>query len=556
MQIEVRIENVDKKIYVNIGAKLNEILRILFSEEVASRYVAAYVDNKIRELNMPIYENKSIRFVELDSTEGRRVYARSAIFLLQKAVRDVMGESTRVRVMHPIGSGYYVQINGEEVIEKIDVDRIKTRMHELVAANIAIVKEKIEFEDAIKLFVAQGREDKISLCRTRPRYWLTAYNLGGLYDYFYGAMLSSTSKIKVFDLEPFGGGVALLLPTSGDTTKVAPIIQTDKMFAVFKIYQRWIDILGVPTIGDLNERILAGEGGEVIKIAEALQEKLFSDLADKIYEQHDVQGVKLILIAGPSSSGKTTFAKRLSIQLSVLGLQPRQISLDDYFVEREQTPLDENGKYDFESLEAIDIDYFNRDLAALLAGDEVSLPRFDFVKGTKIDSGVKMKLNDRSILIVEGIHALNPGLTPSIERHDKFCIYASALTALSIDDTSVIHTTDNRLLRRIVRDNSFRGRTAQHTLSEWASVRRGEDRHIFPFQEEADVMFNTALLYEFSILKHFAEPLLLTVPANTNEYAEALRLRNFLSYFIELSDHELPPTSILREYLGGSSFSY
>lgn len=555
-QIKVSVENTHEKFHVAQGSTLGDLLNMVYAPAEASKYIAAYVNNKIKELDFQVFSSKSIRFIELNSTEGRRVYTRSLIFLMQKAVRDLLGEKAVLRVLHPVGRGSYCEIIGYQATAEL-AEQIKDRMAQLVAADIPITREKYELEEARQMLIAQGMSDKMSLMTTRPQYWVTIYNMAGLYGYFYGAMVTSTARLSVFDLVPYGDGFALMIPSKEDTSRADIFCMSEKLFSVFRRNQKWIDILGIPTIGGLNERILSvGGGSELIKIGEAVQEKVFSDLADIIYKENEERGVQLILIAGPSSSGKTTFSKRLSIQLSVLGFKPQAISIDDYFVDREHTPRDEKGDYDFECIEAIDVEYFNGDLSKLLDGQEVTLPRFDFVSGRKELSDKKLKLVDRSLLIVEGIHALNPALTPSIDDKGKFKIYASALTALSIDNTSVIHTTDNRLLRRIVRDNAYRGRSAFDTIRSWGSVRRGEDVHIFPYQEEADFMFNTALIFEFSVLKKYAEPLLLSVPANTDEYAEAMRLHKFLGYFTPLTDEQLPPTSLLREFVGGSSFDY
>lgn len=459
--------------------------------------------------------------------------------------------------MHPVGMGHYIEINNcQTVIEQEIIEKLLCRMRELVDAGISIVREKIELESAIELFKKQGREDKELLCKTRPHYWITIYNLAGTYGYFYGAMLHNTSMLKLFDIKRYGDGFVLLLHSKDNLNEVEEFHNEEKLYNVFQKHQQWIDIIGIPTIGELNQRIIAGDGGDIIKLAEALQEKEFSDLADTIYQRHKRDNLRIIFVSGPSSSGKTTFAKRLSVQLSVLGLKPHRISLDDYFVDRDRTPKDENGNPDFEALETVDLEYFNSDFSKLLSGETIELPRFDFKQGFKVASGNNLKLSDSSVVIVEGIHALNPRVSESIARKDKFFIYASALTALAIDNTSVIHTTDNRLLRRIVRDNQYRARDARLTIEQWMSVRRGEERYIFPYQEQADYMFNTALLYEFSILKHYAEPLLLQVPANCEAYAEAKRLRKFLSYFSDLNCEELPGNSLLREFIGGSNFKY
>ena len=390
-------------------------------------------------------------------------------------------------------------------------------------------------------------------CRQRPA---LPGNMGGLPGYFYGAMVVSTGYLKVFDLQAFGEGFVLQMPRRDDCTQVEPMKLEPKLFAVFQQNKEWADILQLSDVGSLNSRVLAGQASEMIKVGEALHEKTLARIADVILERHDKHGVKIVLVAGPSSSGKTTLSKRLSIQLRVLGLEPETISLDNYFVDREHTPLDENGNYNFEALEAVDVEAFNADLNRLFAGEKVEMPKFRFTDGKRYYDGTTLQLSDRSILIVEGIHGLNPALTPHVDDRLKYKIYASALTTLSLDNMSVVSTTDNRLLRRIVRDNKYRGRTAYDTIKGWGSVRRGEDKYIFPYQEQADVMVNTALFFEISILKQYALPLLRRVPANTPEYAEAMRLMKFLDYFVDIPDHELPPTSILREFLGGSSFQY
>lgn len=422
--------------------------------------------------------------------------------------------------------------------------------------NIPIVREKLMMSDVEKLYHGHGYDDKLALLETRPQYFVTVYNLAGLPGYFYGGMVTSTGYLNVFDLCSYGSGFVLQQPRRDDPTQVEPMRLEPKLFSVFQQNKEWSDILGVTDVGSLNSQVINGHEGRLIQVGEALQEKTFARIADRILELHDSNGLKIVFIAGPSSSGKTTFAKRLAIQLAVLGLKPRQISMDDYFVDREHTPLDADGNYDFESIDAIDIEAFNSDLIRLFSGERVQLPRFDFTTGQRTMDGKVLEMTPRSILLVEGIHGLNPALTPHIEGHMKYKIYASALTTLSLDDMSVISTTDNRLLRRLVRDSRYRGRSAYETLKGWQSVRRGEERYIFPYQEQADAMFNTALFFELSILKQYAQPLLVRVPANTPEYAEALRLLRFLDYFVEVSDRELPPTSILREFLGGSSFDY
>lgn len=552
--IQIYCENNDTTLYVDEGSTLEQALEML-ALRTESPVIACFADNRMKELNTRLYSPKSLRFVEMVSSDGMRVYARSLFFLLHKAVSDLYPKA-RLRVLYTAARGYYCEIEGAGPVGAEQVGEIRKRMRTLVELNLPIVREKLLFSDVEKLYRGCGFEDKVALLGTWPQCFVTVYNLGGLPGYFYGAMAVSTGVLTTFDLHAFGGGFVLQMPRRDDWTKVEPMRLEPKLFSVFQQNQEWSDILRIADVGSLNSRVLAGEAGELIKVGEALQEKTLARIADVIAERHRKSGLKIVLVAGPSSSGKTTLAKRLSIQLRVLGLEPQTISMDNYFVDREHTPRDENGDYDFESLGAVDVEAFNSDLNRLFAGEQVEMPKFRFTDGKRYYDGTTLQLNERSIVIVEGIHGLNPALTPHIEEHLKYKIYASALTTLSLDDMTVISTTDNRLLRRIVRDSKYRGRSAYDTIRGWGSVRRGEDKYIFPFQEQADVMVNTSLFFEISILKRYAQPLLGRVPANTPEFAEALRLSRFLDYFVEIPDRELPPTSILREFLGGSSFSY
>lgn len=552
--IQIYCENNGATLYVDEGATLSEILGKL-ALRTESPVVACFADNRMKELNTRIYSPKNLRYVELVSPDGMRVYARSLFFLLHKAVFDLYPEA-RLRVLYTAGRGYYCEIDGAGSIGDEQACAIRQRMQELVELDLPIVREKLLFSDMEKLYRAYRYDDKLALIGTRPQSFITVYYLGGLPGYFYGAMAVSTGVLKTFGLEAFGGGLVLLMPRQDDWSKAEPMRLEPKLFAVFQQNKEWSDILRISDVGSLNSRVLKGEASELIQVGEALQEKTLARIADAVRERHDRHGVKIVLVAGPSSSGKTTLSKRLSIQLRVLGLEPQTVSLDDYFVDRERTPRDENGDYDFEALEAVDIETFNADLNRLFAGERVEMPKFRFTDGKRYYDGTTLQLSERGILIVEGIHALNPGLTPHVGEELKYKIYASALTTLALDNMSVISTTDNRLLRRIVRDSKYRGRSAYDTLKGWASVRRGEDKHIFPYQGLADVMVNTALFFEIPILKPYARPLLTQVPANTPEYAEALRLLKFLDHFVEIPDRELPPTSILREFLGGSSFQY
>lgn len=552
--IQIYCENNNTTLYIEEGSSLLQILDML-ALKLSSPVVACFIDNKMKELTTRVYSPKSLRFVEMTSADGLRVYNRSLFFLLQKAVTDLYPDN-RLRIRYTASRGYYCEIEGMTNINNEQVAEIRKRMKSLVDLNLPIVREKKLLSDVEKLYHGKGFDDKLVLLATRPEYFITVYNLGGLPGYFYGAMVTSTGYLTVFDLQPFGGGFVLQTPKRDDYTKVEPMRLEPKLFSVFQQNKEWSEILKVSDVGSLNSKVLAGDSSQMIKVGEALQEKTFARIADQILERHWKGGVKIVLVAGPSSSGKTTFSKRLSIQLQVLGLEPKMISMDDYFVDREHTPRDENGDYDFEALEAVDVETFNKDLNRLFDGEEVEMPKFRFTDGSRFYDGTTLKLTERSILIVEGIHGLNPNLTPHIEEHLKYKIYASALTTLALDNMSVISTTDNRLLRRMVRDSKYRGRTAYDTLKGWPSVRRGEDKYIFPYQERADVMVNTSLFFEISMLKHYAQPHLVQVPANTPEYAEALRLLRFLDYFVEMPDRELPPTSILREFLGGSSFIY
>lgn len=518
--------------------------------------VSAKVNNKVEGLKYRVYNNKDIEFLDIRSSSGMRTYVRSLCFILCKAVEDLYPQG-HILLEHPVSKGYYCQLKLDRPIGLDDVQRIKQRMKDIITEDIPFKRFEEHTSTVVELFREKGMTDKVKLLETSGNLYSYYYTLGETVDYYYGSLLPSTGYIHLFDLVKYYDGLLLQVPNRDNPNTLEEVVKQEKMLEVFKEHRRWNQILGVGTVGDFNTACNQGHATELINVSEALQEKRISQIADGIYERSLKENpVKLILISGPSSSGKTTFSKRLSVQLMANGLRPYPISLDDYFVDRELTPKDENGDYDYESLYALDLDFFNRQLIALINGEEVELPRFNFTTGKREMSGNKLKIDDHTILILEGIHALNPELTSHIPNEDKFKIYVSALTTILLDDHNYIPTTDNRLLRRIIRDYKYRGYSAEETISRWPSVRKGEEKWIFPYQENADVMFNSALLFELAIIKDYAEPILRKVPNNRPEYSEAYRLRKFLAYFVPLQDKELPPTSLLREFLGGSSFRY
>lgn len=551
--IEIYFEDLKEKKTYTVGTTLREIIADIKINN-QSTILGALVNNKVKELSYEIYKPKNIKFIDINHPAGRRMYIRSLTFVLHKAVRDLYPE-TGFRVEHSISNGLYVRLTEKNIqLLPDDILRIKNRMQDIISADLPFIREEIETEKAILLFQNQGMGEKTSLLKTRGNLYTSVYHLDDTVDYFYGFLPVSTGVLKVFDLHHYNRGMLLMGPQLNDVNQPEQILNQDKMLKVFSEFKRWGKVLNISNVGDLNRYVENQDISEMIKISEALHEKKISQIADKIRKRR--KHTKLILISGPSSSGKTTFGKRLAIQLKVAGLRPVNLSLDNYFVNREQTPLDESGEYDFETLNALDVDLFNQNLVDLLAGKEVELPKFSFETGSRYYDGEKMKLNGKHVLVVEGIHALNPKLTPLIDDMAKFRIYISALTSISIDGHNRIPSTDNRLIRRIVRDYKYRNYSALDTIKRWQSVRRGEQKSIFPYQEEADAMFNSALPYELGVLKRYAEPILKEVQPNQPEYSEANRLLKFFSYFLPICDNEIPPTSLMREFLGGSTFEY
>lgn len=552
--IKVICENLGNELDIPMGTSLLEISRRLTSGP--HPFLAAFVNNRVKELNYKIYTPVTIRFIDITSFAGIRVYQRTSWFILQKAVRDLYPGQT-LHIRHSMGqSGFYCEIEGIDPLTREAAAALEERMRAIVAADLPIIRTKVLTEEVRARYAEQGFDDKIALLDTRPRLYSELYTLGDLPGYFYGSLAPSTGYITRFGIEPYYRGFYLALPLRTSPEELHKHVSQEKMFGIFREYQSWVALMGVPTIGAVNARALAGDAGGMIKIAEAFHERKFAEVADAIQEAHRTRGVRMVLISGPSSSGKTTSAKRLGLQLGVLGLRPVMISLDDYFVEREKTPRDENGQYDYEALEAIDLELFNDHLHRLLQGESVDIPRYDFITGRRTQHDTPLTLDEQSILIIEGIHGLNPRLTPSVPDAVKFKIYISCFTSVAMDNLSRIATTDNRLLRRLTRDYRQRGADALQTLSRWASVRRGEERHIFPYQENADVMFNSSLFYEISALRPFAEKILREVPDTVPEFDEARRMLKFLDNFIPIPPDEIPPTSILREFIGGSSFKY
>ena len=554
--LQIYCKNINKSKSFPIGISLLDVYSG-FELDLPYGPASAKVNNKVESLTFRLYNNKDVEFLDICTSSGMRTYVRSLCFVLCKAVEDLYPNGS-IALEHPISKGYYCRLKLEDrTIGLDDVKRIKQRMKEIIAENLPFERYEKHTTEVVELFRAKGMMDKVRLLETSGNLYSYYYTLGNTIDYYYGSLLPSTGYIHLFDLVKYYDGLLLQVPNRKNPEKLEEVLKQEKMLEVLKEYRQWNQILGIGTVGDFNHACNAGHATGLINVSEALQEKRISQIADEIFNRSKKgEPVKLILISGPSSSGKTTFSKRLSVQLMANGLRPYPISLDDYFVDRVDTPKDENGNYDYESLYALDLDFFNQQLKALLNGEEVELPRFNFTTGVREMSGNRLKIDENMILILEGIHALNPELTPHIPNEKKFKIYVSALTTILLDDHNYIPTTDNRLLRRIIRDYKYRGYSAEETISRWPSVRAGEEKWIFPYQENADVMFNSALLFELAIIKDYAEPILRKVPNNRPEYSEAYRLRKFLEYFVPLQDKELPPTSRLREFLGGSSFRY
>ena len=549
--IQIRCKNNKKTQKVEIGSTLFDVFSA-FDLKMTHGPVSARVNNKVEGMHYRVYNSKDVEFLDMASSSGSRAYTRTLFFVLCKAVQDIY-PNTDVVIDIPVSNGFYVDIRlGRPVVEE-DVNILRRRMQEIIDAKMPIRRYMVPTEDAIALFQEKGDVEKVKLLKTSGSIYTTYYKIGEYVDFYYGTLLTNTSGLYLFGLEKYYDGMLLRIPSLKNPDVLGEMTRQDKMFDIFKEHHRWQDILGIRTVGDFNQAIEAGHATDIINISEALQEKKIANIAEDIANR---QGVKLVLLAGPSSSGKTTSCKRLSIQLAVNGLKPLQISLDDYFVDRDRTPKDDNGEYDFESIYALNLDLLNEQFNALFRGEEVELPKYDFPSGKSVKSGKKLKMEPNNVLVVEGIHALNPELTAHIPQEQIYRVYASALTTILLDNHNYIPTTDNRLLRRIIRDYKYRGVSAQETIHRWPSVRAGENKWIFPYQENADAMFNTAMLYELSVLKMQAEPLLQQVPENCEEHAEAYRLLKFLKYFKGIPYNNLPPTSLLREFLGGSSFHY
>ena len=549
--IQIRCKNNKKSQKVEIGSTLFDIFSA-FDLKMTHGPVSARVNNKVEGMHYRVYNSKDVEFLDMTSSSGSRAYTRTLFFVLCKAVQDIY-PATDVVIDIPVSNGFYVDIRlGRPVVDE-DVNIIRRRMQEIIDARMPIRRFTVPTEEAVALFQEKGDVEKVKLLKTSGSIYTTYYKIGDYVDYYYGTLLTNTSQLYLFGLEKYYDGMLLRIPSLKNPDVLGEMTRQDKMFEIFKEHHRWQSILGIRTVGDFNQAIDANHSTDIINISEALQEKKIAKIAEEIASR---KGVKLVLLAGPSSSGKTTSCKRLSIQLAVNGLKPLQISLDDYFVDREKTPKDASGEYDYESIYALDLDLINEQFNALFRGEEVELAKYDFQSGKSKKSGNKLKMNDNNVLVVEGIHALNPELTAHIPQEQIFRVYASALTTILLDNHNYIPTTDNRLLRRIIRDYKYRGVSAQETIHRWPSVRAGENKWIFPFQENADAMLNTAMLYELAVIKTQAEPLLQQVPENCEEYAEAYRLLKFLKYFKGIPYNNLPPTSLLREFLGGSSFHY
>lgn len=554
-KIQIFCENTGKYMDVKGGETLLDVYNRI-KDEISVKPICAHVNHKTEGLNYPLFMPKMVDFIDEGNPSGQRMYVRSLCMVLAKAVHDLYPAAS-LCIEHSIAGGYYATID-RQTADAATVAAVKRRMEEIIAADIPFVRSTKLTTDVIKLFRNAGMADKVTLLETASDLYTTYYSLEGFVDSYYGDLVPSTSYVGVFDLVPYESGLLLLPPDfAGDRTKPAGINPQPKLFKAFTDYIKLNKTVGVGSVGMLNKAVSDKSNvGMLIAVAETIHDKKIGAIADQITERFRQGGARVVLVAGPSSSGKTTTTKRLSIHLLANLVRPQMISLDNYFVDREHTPRDENGDYDYESLYALDIEQFNKDLTDLIAGKEVAMPSYDFTTGKRTYKGNKLRLDDNSILLMEGIHGLNPELTASIPDEMKYKVYVSALTTLNIDNHNWVPTTDNRLLRRIVRDFKYRGTSALDTIRRWPSVRRGEGKWIFPYQENADAMFNSSLIFELGVMKDFAEPILKQVPHNVPEYAEAYRLLSFLSYFNAIPNRQIPATSLLREFLGGSSFKY
>ena len=549
--IEIRCKNNKKSQKFPTGTLLSEIFKA-FNLKMEYGPISAKVNNKVVGMHYCCYHDKTVEFLALPDPSAMRCYTRTLFMVLCKAVKDLFPEGSVV-IDIPVSNGYFCDLKIGRPVSSFDVDKLRNRMQELIDADLPFTRHEATTEEAIEIFRKLGSNSKIRLLETLGQMYTTYYELDGYIDYYYGTLMTSTSQLYLFGLEKYYDGVLLRIPSMKNPAELGELIRQDKMFEIFQEHHRWQDILHIGTVGAMNEVVTKGGSTLLINVSEALQEKKISRIAEDIASR---QGVRMVLIAGPSSSGKTTFCKRLSIQLVTCGIKPVMMSLDDYFVDRTQTPRDESGDYDYEHLHALNIPLLNEHLQKLFAGEKVQLPRYDFQTGRSERDGHILQLGEKDVLVVEGIHALNPELTAQIPPKMKYKVYASALTTILLDTHNYIPTTDNRLLRRIIRDYKYRGCSARDTIRRWPSVRAGENKWIFPYQENADAMFNTAMLFELAVIRGQAIPILEEVPENCPEYTEAYRLLRFLKYIKPIPADQIPPTSLLREFLGGSSFVY
>ena len=531
-----------------MGVNLKEVFDG-FGLDMPNGLMAARVNNVTEGLALRLYRNRDVEFLDITSDDGMRMYLRSLTFIFMKAMNEIFPGKV-VRFENAISKGYYCRM--EQPISDEQIAVVRERMKSIVAGDIPFKRVECHTEDAIEVFRRIGRADKVRLLETYDRLYTSYYELDGYVDSYYNGLVPSTGYIKLFEIEKFADGVLLRVPNKERPTELEDKVPQEKLQDLFEERLQWHQKMGVETIGDFNKAVRAGFGIDLVNVSEVMQERRLSQIADMVHES----GARVVLIAGPSSSGKTTFSKRLSVQLLACGLKPYAISLDDYFVNRTHTPRKADGDYDFESIYSIDLPYFNESLTRILAGEEVELPYYNFVKGEREYKGNTLKLTPNMVLVIEGTHALNPMLTSQVSDKEKFRIYVSALTSIKLDYHNYISTSDNRMLRRMIRDSKYRGYSAVETIRRWPDVRKGEEEWIFPYQENADVMFNSSLIYELAVFKAQAGPLLRSVPENIKEYSEAQRLLRFLDYIVPLQDDELPPTSVVREFLGGSSFKY